>query len=180
MMWGPTLNGPMTHFVPQVIAEEKIVLMWERWNQSYSPKSASPTLYPHPGRSKLPSSPDISKLHKCWTSVREGRRVFLALLHLWGKSVKSNPEAYCSDLVKTNYNNWSLSVQLWASFASLQTLSTEVKETTYRERNVIHISVTVTSIRCDGGYFVIVLHTLPTHNTHIDTNTHRYRSNCVW
>lgn len=66
MMWRPTQSGPMTHFVPRVTAEEKIVLMWEHWNQSDSPKSASPTLYPHPGRSKLPSSPDISKLHKCW------------------------------------------------------------------------------------------------------------------
>lgn len=27
MMWGPTQNGPMTHFVPHVMAEEKIVLM---------------------------------------------------------------------------------------------------------------------------------------------------------
>lgn len=78
MMWGPTQNGPMTQFVPRVIAKEKIVLMWEHWNQSGSPKCASPTSYPHPGRPKLPSSPDGSKWHQCWTWANkqsgEGRR----------------------------------------------------------------------------------------------------------
>lgn len=39
---------------------ENCVDVSEPWNQSDSPRSASPTSYPHPGRPRLTSSPDIS------------------------------------------------------------------------------------------------------------------------
>lgn len=43
------------------------------------------------------------------------------------------------------------------------------RKTTYWAWDGIHISVTVTSIRCDSGHFIIELHKLPTHNTHTHT-----------
>lgn len=109
MMWGPTQNGPMTHFVPRVMAEEKTVLMWEHWNQSDSPKSASPTSHTHTQEGQ--SSP-YPQTFQNYIKIEQGGRT---------RSHCISEENWTShwDQVKTNYDNWNISVYDWATSTSL-------------------------------------------------------------
>lgn len=115
----PAQNGPMTHFVPQVIAEVKITWMWKPLEPiGHSQKVAAVTgshtqegqRSPHPGTFTSYINAESDKQdRKC----REGKA---RLAHLAAflekkshtKTVQSNRGARCYDLVKTNYNNWCL------------------------------------------------------------------------
>lgn len=153
MMWGPTQNGPMTHFIPWVIAEKKIVLMWE----TLEPISVSQKRQHH-----LVPTPTVKAAliprHFQLTYINAGPVVWQRR-----KSLK-----VCSATLPKQLKIIE-GLQPSASSASvLQTLSTEAKETTYGERDVFHISIAVTSIICDSDYFIIS--EAPTHtHTHLQT-----------
>lgn len=106
---------------------------------------------------------------------REGRRVFLGSLHFWGKSVQSNPEAYCCHLVKTNYNNWSLSVYVWASSASLYFKHFPPKQRKPPIENEMLFTSASLWLLSDGTVTVSSLYSIHCPHTH----SHRCCSSCV-
>lgn len=154
MMWGPALNEPMTHLVPRVAPKGKTTLMWEPWSRSDSPRSASPTSYPHPGRSNpAPSvSPDTSSYAQTQSSELKSSHL-RPLMHNSCERKKNQ--------VKTNYHQGEISVYVCLSAPRL--LPTEAEEITNSEQDVIHISAAEISIRGDSERFIISLQELPTH-----------------